>query len=64
LHEILHAIDDHAGHRIFDNNEKALVGICEGLLQVLSENRSILDLIYKQYHKKDRERDDEKPDAE
>ena len=40
LHEILHAIDYIAGHRIFVDQvgERAMEGIAEGLFQVLRDN--------------------------
>ena len=41
LHEILHGIDRHTGHRIFDseNGEKVIEGFSEGLYQVLKDNK-------------------------
>ena len=41
LHEILHVVDFASGQRIFNENEKAIEGISEGLFQVLSENKIV-----------------------
>lgn len=40
LEEVMHAIDQCTGHRVFDNedNHKGLPGICEGIYQVLLDN--------------------------
>ena len=40
LEEVIHAIDQCTGHRVFDDddNHKALPGLCEGMYQVLKDN--------------------------
>ena len=47
LHEVIHAIDKNSGHRIFDNNEPALNGLSEGLLQVLADNKPLVEYLSK-----------------
>ena len=38
LHEILHAVDSVTGYKLFEDNERAIVGIGEALFQVLRDN--------------------------
>lgn len=38
IHEMLHAVDNTSGHRLFFENEKALEGISRGIFQVLVDN--------------------------
>jgi len=38
IHELFHAIDKTSGHRIFDDNDRALEGIAQGFYQVLVDN--------------------------
>ena len=47
IHETLHGIDTTTGYCLFDDNETALVGIAEGLAQVLLENPKLVKLFLK-----------------
>ena len=47
LHEVLHAIDYTTGHRIFEDNERAVEGFSEGLYQILTDNNWLKDIMPK-----------------
>ncbi len=45
VHELIHAMDFHTGHRIFENNEKALDGHAETWCQILRDTNGLRFLL-------------------
>ncbi len=44
MHELYHRIDNVSGHHVFDDNEKAICGHTEMMVQVLLDNPEFVEL--------------------